>query len=136
MQTPGVFELGDIAITTAGTQTGTAVTDLDGMLAASLAVRFAYGAGGTSAKVYIATSFDQGTTWCDVACMAFTTASATKIVNLSGLTPKTTAVTPTDGSLADDTVVDGLLGDRLRAKIVVVGTYSANTLVSMRAVVR
>jgi hypothetical protein len=35
MQTPGVFELGDIAITTAGTQTGTAVTDLDGMLSAA-----------------------------------------------------------------------------------------------------
>jgi hypothetical protein len=70
------------------------------MKALSLQVRLAWGSGGTSIKAYIQTSLDQGATWIDVACVAFTAASATKALNLSGLTPKTTQVTPTDGALA------------------------------------
>jgi hypothetical protein len=93
------------------------------------------GTGGTTAKVYIQTSLDQGATWVDIACLAFTTTGAVKVVNLSGLTPKTTPVTPTDGALTDDTCVDGVLGDRLRAKIVTTGTY-ANAIVSVRVAVR
>jgi hypothetical protein len=136
MDAPGVYELGDIAITTAGTQTGTAVTDLDGMLAAGLQVRLAYGSGGTSVKVYVQTSLDQGTVWIDVACFTFTTASAVKVRNLSALTPKTTDVTPTDGALTDDTSVDGILGDRMRIKVVSVGTYAGSTVLSARLVAR
>lgn len=148
MDYPGIKNLGDRAITTA--LTGEVITSgsdingatieyidrLEGMLAAAVAFRFAYGSGGTTCKAYLQTSFDQGTTWVDVACAAFATASATKIINLSGLTPKTTAATPTDGSLTDDTCVDGLLGDRLRVKITTVGAYAANTTLSVRAAVR
>lgn len=148
MDYPGIKNLGDRAITTA--LTGEVITQgsdatgatveyidrLDGMLAAAIAFRFAYGSGGTTCKAYLQTSFDQGTTWVDVACVAFATASLTKVINLSALTPKTTGVTPSDGSLTDDTCVDGLLGDRLRVKVTSVGTYAGNTLLSVRAAVR
>jgi hypothetical protein len=140
MNSPGVYNLGDYALTTA--VTGHVITDagdgveyisgLDGMLAATLQIKFSYGSGGTTAKVYVQTSLDQGSTWIDVYCATFTTASATKIVNLSGLTPKTTAATPTDGALTDDTCVDGILGDRFRTKTATTGTYAGSTTISAR----
>ncbi|AMS41163.1 hypothetical protein [Aminobacter aminovorans] len=136
MENPGIYNLGDLAITTAGTQNGEPVTDLDGMLAAAVQLRFAYGSGGTSTKAYLQASADQGTTWFDIACAVFGTASETALLNFSALTPKTTQVNPTDGGLADDTAVDGLLSDRMRLKVVSVGTYAGNTLLSARLVVR
>lgn len=136
MNSPGIYSLGDIAITGAGTQTGTVVDGLDGMTAVTLQARLAYGSGGTKVSAYIQTSLDQGSTWVDIACITFGTAGATKIVNLSGLTPKTTEVTPADGALADDTCVDGVLGDRLRVKAVSTGTYAGSTVLSVRAAVR
>ncbi len=132
----GVFGLGDLTLTTAGTQTGAPVTDLDGMTAVTLQLRLAYGSGGTSAKAYVQTSLDQGTTWVDIACVVFATASEVAILNLSGLTPKTSQVNPTDGALADDTALDGVLGDRLRLKVVSTGTYAGSTVLSGRALVR
>lgn len=133
---PGIKSLGDFTITTAGTQVGDWVEDLDGMLAATLSARLAYGSGGSTVKLYIQTSLDQGTTAVDIACIAFATASEADVANVSGLTPKTTLATPTDGALADDTVLDGVLGDRLRAKVVSTGTYAGSTVLSVRAATR
>ena len=135
MLNPGIYNLADRALTTAINEAQTAIVALDGMTAASIQARLAMGTGGTTAKVYVQTSLDQGTTWIDIACLAFTTTGALKVVNLSGLTPKGTPAVPTDGALADDTVIDGILGDRLRAKIITTGTYSA-AVVSVRASVR
>jgi len=42
------------------------------------------------------------------------------------LTPVTTVYTPT--TLSDDTVKDGILGERWRAKIITVGTYAGKHL--------
>lgn len=134
--TPGLKSFGDFAVTAAGTVLSDLVEDLGGALAMTLSARLAYGSGGTSVKAYVQTSLDGGSTWFDVWCATFTTASAHKAVNLSGLTPKTTAATPSDGSLTDDTAVDGVLGDRFRVKVVTVGTYAGSTVLSMRAVVR
>lgn len=129
MNNPGYYSLADLSITTALTGSAqTAIENLEGILAASIQAKFAYGSGGTSAKAYVQATFDRGLTWVDIASFAFTTASATKVINLSGLTPKTTAVTPSDGALADDTCVDGILGDALRVKITTVGTYVNSTL--------
>lgn len=136
MDSPGVYDLGDITITAAGTTTGTAVTDLDGMLAAAVQLRLAYGSGGTNIKAYVQCSADQGTTWYDVACVLFTTASEVALLNLSALTPKTTQVVPTDGTLTDDTAVDGLLTDRMRVKVISTGTYAGSTVLSARLVAR
>jgi len=135
MLTPGIKSLGDFTIAGAGTQTGDWVSDLDGLMAAAAQMRLAYGSGGTSVKAYLQTSLDQGTTPIDIACFTFTTAGASKARNLSALTPKTTDVTPTDGTLTDDTSVDGILGDRFSLKIVSVGTY-VGTVLSGRLCVR
>ncbi|MGE0425411.1 MAG: hypothetical protein AB7O88_24335 [Reyranellaceae bacterium] len=146
MNNPGIYSLGDAVIgapvtdqviTSATSAQGTVqalVDRLDGMTALSLQVRFAYGAGGTALKVDIETSLDQGQTWVLIARLAFATVSATKVVNLSGLTPMTTPASP--GPLADDACLDGVLGDRLRAKVSSTGTYSNNTSISVRAAVR
>lgn len=89
----------------------------------TIQANFAYGSGGTSVAVFLQTSLDGGTSWIDIANFSFTTASAIAIVNLSAATPKTTAVTPTDGSLAANTVVDGIIGAMFRCKGSSVGTY-------------
>lgn len=136
MDTLGVFSLGDFTITAAGTQVGDVVTELDGMQAALLQLRLAYGSGGTTIRAYVQCSADQGTTWYDVACVLFGTASEVALLNLSALTPKTTQVTPTDGALADDTSIDGLITDRMRLKVVSTGTYAGSTLLSARLVAR
>lgn len=127
----GVVSLGDFTVTTAGTQTGDWVEDFDGILALMAQIRLAWGSGGSSIKVYLQTSADQGTVVIDIACVVFASASEVAVLNFSGLTPKT-QVTPTDGALSDDTVVDGILGDRFRIKIVSTGTYAGSTIVSAR----
>lgn len=136
MLSPGPKSLGDIAIGAAGTQVTTPVTGLAGMTAVSILARLIYGSGGTTVRAYVQTSLDQGTTWIDVACILFGTTSEAEVVNLSGLTPRTTPAAPTDGSLADDTSFDGILGDQLRVKTISTGTYAGSTVLSVRAVAR
>lgn len=135
MNTPGLYSLADRALSTALNEAQTPILNLSGMTAVSLQCRLAMGTGGTTCKVYVQTSLDQGTTWIDIACAAFTTTGAVKVFNLSGLTPRTTPLVPSDGALADDTCVDGILGDRLRARLITSGTYSGAVL-SVRAAVR
>lgn len=89
--------------------------------------QFAYGSGGTACKVYVQTSFDQRATWVDMMCFAFTTVAAKAILNAVVNVPVTTPVTPTDGSLADNTVADGIFGEDFRVKIISTGTYSGAT---------
>jgi len=45
-------------------------------------------------------------------------------------------VTPTDGAMSDNTAKSGILGDRVRLKIVSVGTYSGSTQVVARIAAR
>lgn len=137
MLNPGDYTLAALGITTALTgQAQTSISQLEGLIATTLEVQFAYGSGGTSCKVWIQTTLDAGQTWLDIACFAFTTSSSTKVINISGLTPVTTAIVPTDGSMSDNTAQDGVLGSALRAKITTVGTYAGSTSLSVRASVR
>lgn len=132
MRNPGDYSLCDQAITTALSSVAlTPVQDLEGILAATILARFSWGSGGTSAKAYVQVTPDNGVTWIDIACFAFGTSSSTRVINLSGLTPKTTPLTPSDGALADDTFVDGVLGSAMRVKLATVGTYS-NTVLSVK----
>ena len=145
MNNPGLYTLGDYAlsaavtgevVTTATGATGVAqeyIDRLEGMVGATLQVNFAYGSGGTNCKVTIETSFDQGTTWVEVARYAFTTASAEKLVNLTNASV-TTLYAP--AALSDDTVKDGLLGERWRAKVTSTGTYAGPTSVAVRLMAR
>jgi hypothetical protein len=136
MLNPGLKNLGDFEITTAGMQTGDWVDDLDGMLACLASVRLSYGSGGASIKAYLQSTPDDGTTVHDIACVVFGVASEHALLNFSALTPKLSQVTPSDGALADDTAVDGLLGTKLRLKLVSVGTYAGSTVLSGRLTVR
>lgn len=136
MNAPGLYSLGDVSVTVAATYVGTWITNIDGLTAVTFQARLAYGSGGTSIKAYLQTSLDDETTAVDIACVVFGTASEVVLLNFSGLTPKTTQVNPSDGALADDTCIDGILGDRLRMKLVVTGTYAGQTVLSGRVVVR
>ncbi len=136
MLNQGDYSLCDLAVTTAINNVAqTPIQHLEGVVAATIEAKLSYGSGGTSLKAYVQVTLDDGQTWIDVACFAFTTSSAIRVINLSGLTPKTTAVAPTDGALADDTCVDGILGSAMRVKLVSTGTY-ANTIISVKMSVR
>lgn len=138
------LNLGDSAITAATAAAGTVITSgvdesgattaylsgLGDILSALLSVNFVYGAGGTSVKLIIENSIDQGTSWIEVYRAAFTTASGQRLVNLSALTAMATPYTP--AALSDDTAKDGIIGDRWRARYISVGTYSGNTSISVR----
>lgn len=146
MDSPGLKNLGDVAlaainaatvatvVTTSSDDSGNTIAYIDGlegMLAATLQANFTYGSsGGTSLKVIWETSLDQGITFVEVCRMAFGTASEENIANLSGLTTKTTIVTP--AALSDDTCLDGVFGDRWRCRILTVGTYVGNASLSLR----
>ena len=96
---------------------------------------FTYGSGGTTVKAWVQTSLDGGTTWVDVACFAFTTSSARRISVLHLATPAAANVTPSDGALADNTILDGVLGDLIRVKYISTGTY-ANTSLTLAALAK
>jgi len=89
----------------------------------------------TSCKAWIQTSLDDGATWIDVACFAFTTATANKVAQVGNFA-STAVIVPTDGTLADNTVVGGILGPRLRVKVVTVGTYGVGTSLQIIGLVR
>lgn len=124
----------DVTVTTAATTSCNPVTALTGMQSLTVWLKLAYGTGGTTVKAYIQTSLDGGNTWEDVACWAPSNANATKRWNFSALTPVTTPVAPTDGAMTDNTAQDGILGDRVRLKVVSTGTYAGPTVVSGRMV--
>lgn len=124
----------DLSVTAAATTICTAITGLTGMQSLTVSLRFAYGSGGTNVKAYLQTSLDGGNRFVDIACVKFEVASEEAILNFSALTPKLTQVTPTDGAIADDTAIDGVLGDRVRLKVISTGTYAGNTALVGRIV--
>lgn len=89
----------------------------------ALLAKFVRAGGGTTAQAWVQTSFDGGTTWMDIATFAFTTTTATRLFNLTAAAV-TSIATPTDGTLADNTCVNGFLGDLFRVKLTTVGTYT------------
>lgn len=92
---------------------------------------FVRGGGGTDATFYLQTSLDGGTTAIDIGCFYFQTTTASKIFTLSALTPVTTIYTPTDGSLTNNTVKDGIIGDCFRLKYATQGTYTTNSSIGI-----
>jgi hypothetical protein len=141
----GIFDLGSRAITAALTDTviteatGQAgnsqayVDRLAGMTAISLVAAFTYGSGGTTAIVTVETAFANGV-WYPIARLDFAQTTATKFITLSGLTPRLSPLT--NATLGAEGAVDGILGDRLRAKVTSTGTYGASTMLSVLASVR
>lgn len=130
---PDIYTLAALDITSALTDAAQSpITSLDGVTAVTLEAAFGYGSGGETCSAKVQTTFDGGATWRDVARFDFTTASAVKHVNLSGLLSKAVA---TYAALSSEGVYDGVLGDRLRAIVTSTGTYAGTTL-AIRASVR
>jgi len=118
------------ALTKAAQET---ITGLTGLGSLALQAIFTYGSGGTSANAFVQTSLDGGVTWIDIACFAFLTTTATKVSALTmHLAPTTQAFAPGNGALADDTVVNGVIGDRVRVILTTVGTYAGSTTLVVR----
>ena len=99
---------------------------------------FVYGSGGTTVKAWIQTSVDDGASWMDVICFALTTSSGKRIAQVNNFVAITGAavVTPTDATLADNTILNGVLGNRMRVKITSTGTYAGNTKLDLLANLR
>jgi len=118
---------------------GTYVTDAyyigkeSNYLAAQM--NFVRDAGGTSLKAYIQTTFDE-TNWCDIICFALTTTTVRKVSAVTLATALAANITPTDGTLSDNTILSGLLGSKIRIKYVVVGTYTGVSTVRIDVVLR
>lgn len=115
----------------------TPVTHLAGMTYLGIHAIFLYGAGGTTVKLWIQTSFDGGTAWVDVINFAFTTAAGTKTASVStSVTGGTAPVAVTDATAADNAIVNGVLGDRVRIKYITTGTYSGATSLAVYGVAK
>lgn len=124
--------LATTTITTAVTASLSGTTTIRNARVLVLQAVFVYGSGGTSAKAWVQTSIDGGTTWFDIASFAFTTASATRLYSLD-TTAVTSIYTPTDATLTDNTVKNGLLGDKYRVKYTTTGTYAGSTTLTISA---
>lgn len=121
-------------VTAAGTYTSPVYRVQDGLSYLSLQGSLVYGSGGTTIKAYIQTSVDGGATWRDVANLAFAQATLKKFSAVSAFVALAAAQAVSDAALADDTIMNGLLGDQWRVKYVVVGTYAGNTTLQVSAV--
>jgi hypothetical protein len=94
--------------------------------------------GAPTGDFYIQTSPDVGATWRDIAHTQFTTATAVRFMQLSGLA--TGAAAPqaaSDGVLAGETCVQGPFGDRFRVKwIFSAGGSSGSYTVAVTGIVK
>lgn len=116
------------AIPAAGTYTTVPVAIMPGIDLLEIEAVFTYGSGGVSVTAYVQTSLDGGLSWQDIASFAFALASATRDSVVFAGSALPAATVPTDGTLAPNTVVSGLLGDQVRLKYVVTGSYVGSTL--------
>lgn len=72
---------------------------------------------------------DGGTNWADIACFEYGAASASGISyqSCNGTTAVNATAALTEGSLSNNTSINGLLGDQYRVKVTTTGTYGAGT---------
>lgn len=120
---------------TADVSSGVIVPRLQRVESLTLQAVITVAGGGTTAKAWVQTSLDGGTTWVDIASFAFTTSTATRIYHLTPVAV-TSIATPTDGTLTDNTAVNGLLGDRFRVKLTTTGTYTGASSFVIHATVK
>ncbi len=95
---------------------------------------FVHAAGGTDVQTFIQTSLDGGITFIDIMNLGFLVATATKVSAVHRDTALGPAITPGDGALTVNTILNGLLGDRLRVKVVSTGTYTGVTTLRVHGV--
>ena len=127
--------LPETTITTAVTNSVTLAQLVEGLRHLLVEAIFTYGSSGTSAKFWVQTRTKDGT-WRDVMNFAFTTASSTKWSKCSVSIALAAARTASDAALADDTILDGFLGDEIRLKYTTTGTYAGSTTIKVLASVK
>lgn len=125
----------DLTAKGAGTYTSDEVSIPYGVDLLACQATFTRAGGGTTCDVFIQTSLDNGSTWIDIIQFALATTTVTKISAVRSSIAMAANVTPTDGALTDNTILDGLLGDRIRAKTVVVGSYSGASALELNSIV-
>jgi hypothetical protein len=145
MDSPGSYFLlingTDFVITSPGTYVGSWLEDLDGMFSASVLLDFRSATGpqlldgDPYIRAYLQTSLDDGNSVIDVACVVFQSTNQQQVFNVDALGTSPAPMTATDGALADNTILGGLLGNRLRLKLTTQGTW-VNTYLGGRVVVR
>lgn len=124
-------------ITTAVTgTTGTVFADLEAITYLGVNGVFVYGSDGTTAKFWVQTSFDQGTTWTDIVCFSVTTTSVTKFHVVKAGIAVGANQSIQDAALAANSILDGVFGDRLRIKYTTTGTYAGTTTMKIDGVVK
>jgi len=129
--------LAPTVITTAVAGTVGPITVSSGACSYALAqANLTYGSGGTTIDAYVQTSVDGGVTWTDIMNFNFTTASARKFSSVNLMVALTGGTAATDATLASNTVVNGLLGDRFRVKYKSTGTYAGNTTLQVDIVTK
>lgn len=125
----------ELTITTALASTieGT-ISGYFGLRALAVEVDFVYGSSGTSLDCFIQTTFD-GTNWFDIMNFAFGTSSDRKAMAVI-LANVATPQVLTDGTMTNNTSENGLMGDKIRAKVLSVGTYAGGTTLTVRVMPR
>jgi hypothetical protein len=128
---PNIGDAAEISIAGSGTIIGQATENLGGMEGLNAQVRFLLGTGSGGVTAFIQTSLDQGNSWFDIYKITFDAASDKRLFAIRTVT--TGDLIPTMGGTGDspelpDGVVCTVLGDRLRAYVVVEGSYQNSTL--------
>lgn len=129
--------LAETTITTA--VTGVVTTpevSLIGMKYLAVQALFVYGSSGTNLKCWIQTSFDRGTTWTDVMNFFFETTTASKFQVVKSPTAVAANQAIQDAALANNTILDGCLGDRLRIKYTSTGTFAGSTTIKLDGIAK
>ena len=94
---------------------------------------FVRAAGGTTTDVLVETSFDNGSTWVEIMQFAFLVTTDRKLSSVRRDIAVAGGIDP-DGALADDAILDGVIGDRIRAVLTTTGTYSGASSITLTCI--
>lgn len=136
MLSPALFSLlneddEDFAIAAPGTQIGNMETDLVGIESLTIygLLSAAAATSGAGVTVYIQSSLS-GAPWFDIACLAFGDATEARAANI--VASAAAPVILTDQAMADNTVLNGPIGDRVRAVVVTAGDFDSPSVLALR----
>lgn len=142
MDNSGAFTLGDISLTaTDNTINGDPVENLDGLRGFTAQAVIQAGddtADDATVSVFVQTSIDQGGRWGDVGVMRFGASGGVRVITVE-VESTPLSVVPTDGGLEEDSnsaIFAGIMGDRLRAKVVKTGVWGGQSVANVRVCVR
>lgn len=131
-----LFPLTTITTAVAADTTVTNIVSLVDANVLTVEAIFTYGSGGTTAKFWVQTRLGTSGNWTDIMNFAFATASADKFSTVCNYIALSAATAKTDGTLANDTILNGLMGDQIRVKYTTTGTYAGGTTIQLLATIK